>query len=588
MGTSISKLFPDMESPKDKPIIIGPPIQGLNKRKKPSEIDDNQTPYCLNARVRRDYIEPRWGYTLISSSFDSTIMYIREFVLSSGGIYLIVITTKSLYISINLSTFTRIPWPYTTGTATTDGTTAVVGIGTLWTTNCRVGDRFKIDSIGTYVTIATVTDDTHLVLSGVYAAATGAAYTIDRYFGGTFEDTFWGVTIPDVNWFVFSQGIDNCLYLDSTVALLQRVSADCPAALYGTIYGDRLVLGYTLESSVSYPYRIRWSASLNYDDWTGTGSGFNDLVDDPYDITGLSVASNICVVYKTYSISHMTRTGNVLEPFDFKARVPGIGSYIPGILISIGDADILAGSDNFYSYDTRAIKAIGDDVKDDFINAINPTYSGVGHALVIEEVDEVEFYYPTIDNTVPNKVLVWNYDMNCWASEWDVRATASGYATQSVTESWDGDSASWDSDATEWDDVTLLSNKALNMLANGTSLYAWNPNSSTDDGVYFNFEWQTKDIAIGSYSEVSTYRVIAEYYAQTDVNLKCSISVNGGDSWTDELTIAINPSSNKKRAKFDFLITGQTVRVKLRCTDGGRFQIVRLLIEAIASGEILA
>jgi hypothetical protein len=590
MGTSVSKLFPDMDSPKDKPIIIGPPIRGLNMRRKPSEIEDNETPYCLNARVRRDYIEPRWGYSLVSSAFDAPIMYIREFVLSTGGLYLVVITTKSLYTSINLTTFTRVPWYYTAGTAATDGTVNVVGTSTAWLTNVRVGDGFRLDAIGPWGTVATVVDDTHLTLVNTYDTAATQAYHIDRYFGGTFEDTFWAVTIPDVDWFVFSQGVDRCLYIDSLVSGIDYVNANCPASLYGAVYGDRLVLGYTIESSINYPYRTRWSAAGNYDDWTGTGSGFNDLVDDPYDIAGLSVASNICVIYKTYSITHMSRTGNTAEPFAFKLTVPGIGSYVPGTLVSIDDADIFAGSDNFYSYDTRAIKGIGDDIKDHFIDSLNPTYSGIGHALVIEEVDEIQFFYPGTDSTTPDRVLVWNYDMSCWGSEWTVTATASGYATQETTESWDADSGAWDDDTTAWDDTTILANRPLNMIANGTSLYKWNPSALTDAGVNFIFEWQTKDVAMGSYQEVSTYRVIAEYYAQTSVNLKCSLSINGGKTWEAEATIALdyaNPSQ-KRRAKFDFLTTGETIRVRLRCTDGGRFQIVRLLIEAVASGEIIS
>jgi len=70
---------------------------------------------------------------------------------------------------------------YTTGTARTDGTTAVVGTGTSWLTNARVGEYFKINSTGTEVRIAAVTDNTHLTLDSAYADSTSAvSYTIDK------------------------------------------------------------------------------------------------------------------------------------------------------------------------------------------------------------------------------------------------------------------------------------------------------------------------------------------------------------------------------------------------------------------------
>lgn len=74
---------------------------------------------------------------------------------------------------------------YTTGTVTvTNGSTAVTGVGTVWSTNLSAGMYFRLDATGRgdsskWYQIASVTDNTHIVLATAYADAssTGEEYT---------------------------------------------------------------------------------------------------------------------------------------------------------------------------------------------------------------------------------------------------------------------------------------------------------------------------------------------------------------------------------------------------------------------------
>ena len=73
---------------------------------------------------------------------------------------------------------------YNVGTiAVTNASTAVVGTDTLWSTNMAVGDYIRVDSDGTgdssiWYKVATVTDNTNIVLSSAYGGETqsGAEY----------------------------------------------------------------------------------------------------------------------------------------------------------------------------------------------------------------------------------------------------------------------------------------------------------------------------------------------------------------------------------------------------------------------------
>ncbi len=522
-GYDIKELISKMKTPKSEPITIGPPILGLNFRLKPSEIKDNETPYCKNARITRNYIESRPGITLIAEDFDANIMYIREFVTSAGVTYLIIITEKSLYYSTNLTTFTRLPY---------------------------------------YVGIT------------------------DTDFGGDTDNAFWGVTIADYDYFCFSQGIDPVLYVNVNMDQVRRLSTDCPAATFGILYADRLVIA----GLTNLPFRLKYSVRGTYTDWTGTGSGFKDWVEDPQGVAGLSAFGGVLVVYKTYSISHMSETGRSDSPFDYKTKIPGIGLYFPGIFFSIGDADVIGGSDNFYSYNTVNIKALADDVKDRFLQIVDPNYSHKAHSLVIEEFGEAQNFFPSIDNTTPNKCWIYNYEMDIWSSEWDLAATASGYATQEISESWNTTEGVWDTDTDIWNSAQLLASVPLNMIAQGTSLYKEDTNALDDAGTNFTFEWWTKEFKLPEARTITTYRVVVDYYCAVQSTLKCSLSGDGGQTFTDEVSIALTYSSatKMKRAFFDFIETFETVLARFRCTDGGRFQIVKVAIESMPTGDIIA
>jgi len=67
-----------------------------------------------------------------------------------------------------------------TGTITTNGTTAVVGSGTAFTTDLKVGGTIKTAG-GSYYVIASITDNTHLTLTTTAAAEAGVAFSTSDF-----------------------------------------------------------------------------------------------------------------------------------------------------------------------------------------------------------------------------------------------------------------------------------------------------------------------------------------------------------------------------------------------------------------------
>jgi hypothetical protein len=90
---------------------------------------------------------------------------------------------------------------YTVGTVTaTNGSAAITGVGTKWAANIANDWIFKILGEDEFYEIQSITDDTHLVISPVYAGTTqsGLSYVIVRDYTYHFQ---WPIiTRGNVDW----------------------------------------------------------------------------------------------------------------------------------------------------------------------------------------------------------------------------------------------------------------------------------------------------------------------------------------------------------------------------------------------------
>jgi hypothetical protein len=573
-GYDTASMLKDLATPKRNPIIIsnfGP----LDLQHKPSEIAENESPRCRNAYIKRGWIEPRAGRTLLdNSSFDSTILFIGEFATSDNHIYAIIITQKSLYSSTNLVTFTRIPWRLSPNAdpvpvVTVTSTSAIVtGTNTSFLSWTRAGDKFKCVADSDWSTIQSVNSNTQIILTANSPVSrTGVLFQIERYFGGSESELFWGATIADADYFVFSQGVDKLLYLNSSMDLVRELSSDAPAAKYGALFDDRVIVG----NLPNYPTRLQRCASGVYNDWVGTGAGFTDLITDPEAITGLFVKLGVLILFKESSIWHVYRTGVATNPFEYKIKIPGVGKRYGG-MINTGDSVIIIGSDNFYNYDARTDpEALGDKVKDYFFSNLNPDSSASDtiHGTIMRERDEVQIYFPSGTNTSPNLCWIYSPELRGFTSEWDLAATASGILEKLAPS---------------------LGSLVENLIGNGTSLYKLDPEAEDDDGTNFIFEWHSKDYKPKALKQIASYRVVVEYYCSSSATMKASLSGDGGSNFCSEMSVTLNASDENKlqRVFFDFIQSYTTARVRLRVLDGGAFNIVSVRAEAIELGEVNA
>lgn len=196
----------------------------------------------------------------------------------------------------------------TTGTATTNSTTAVTGSGTSWLTTVQAGDFFVINSRAgsgvSFVSIASVASDTSLTLSTSYGTSdTGASYTILPNFVAT------GTVYPPS-----FDTLLNKVYMTTS----GRALASWDGTTFANVSGApqchflKTFKNYMFAANTTAnPSRIFWSAVINPDSWPA--SNFIDVApNDGQQITGLFNDGTSLLILKQRSIYKLS--GDIFDP----------------------------------------------------------------------------------------------------------------------------------------------------------------------------------------------------------------------------------------------------------------------------------
>jgi hypothetical protein len=116
------------------------------------------------------------------------------------------------------------------------------------------------------------------------------------------------------------------------------------------------------------PNAFAWSANSLPLDWTGEGSGFEDLIgsDLGNHITGFEALENLAVIVRRKSLVHVTRQPFNLAPFATKTIIRGYGSDLPYTTVRVPGGIIFADArtKEVYYYTPGALpRAIGPQVE---------------------------------------------------------------------------------------------------------------------------------------------------------------------------------------------------------------------------------
>lgn len=120
------------------------------------------------------------------------------------------------------------------------------------------------------------------------------------------------------------------------------VDVNAPVCRYITSFAERLVGAYIFDPADGVlTFGLRWSVNADPTDWTGEGSGRENLIQSPSDtgdeITGIFSVSSIMVIMRERSIWHGTRQPFALAPFRFTPIITNLGCDMPWTITRVSD-----------------------------------------------------------------------------------------------------------------------------------------------------------------------------------------------------------------------------------------------------------
>jgi hypothetical protein len=152
------------------------------------------------------------------------------------------------------------------------------------------------------------------------------------------------------NKLIFSNNKDGLFEIDPSVPSGSLIAAGPSCKQLTTLAGRVIASGV-----LGFVNRIKWSAKNDHTVWTGTGTGFEDMLSTPggeidQQFGVWPVSDDTGVILRASSIWGINTTGNVDVPFTFSRLVPKIGGTSRFAVVPIPGGIVFLGNDKIYRY----------------------------------------------------------------------------------------------------------------------------------------------------------------------------------------------------------------------------------------------
>jgi hypothetical protein len=207
------------------------------------------------------------------------------------------------------------------------------------------------------------------------------------------------------------------------------LAVDAPQSRYVTVVRDFVVSGYVNDATVR-ANRVQWSALGDESSWTNSATTQADFQDIPDGgaVVGLT-GGEFGLVFMDRSIHRMSYIGSPLV-FQFDNISRNQGCYEANSIIQYGGTSFFLSDNGFYACDGQQIIPIGNEkVNRFFFDDVEEGLLPLMSAAIDPLRKLVIWAYASNSSATVNKLLIFNYEINKWASG---TTTASRVATSST------------------------------------------------------------------------------------------------------------------------------------------------------------
>lgn len=211
-----------------------------------------------------------------------------------------------------------------------------------------------------------------VTLTGIdqYNGSTWDAVASNVFNGGTsdyFSFAAWGDEILMCN------GVDKIYRFNPRTGEKGFIDESFPAKHIQT-FGGRVIASNVIDGSQKV-YRVRWSVKNNNVDWTGDGSGFEDLFSAPGGrvdaVHGcFPITDDTALLMRENTIWQMSLTGQVTAPFRFTELFPEVGTRYRRAITAVPGGYMMVSRDNVIAVNAGGVTRLGDVVRESLLDSI--------------------------------------------------------------------------------------------------------------------------------------------------------------------------------------------------------------------------
>lgn len=526
-------------------LILGQLNGGLRLDVRPDLIDESQSPDLENVWFDKAEVRSDTGYKKFMGVVRGDPRLAYQFFLTTGSSFLCLVTDDTFYIEQNDE------WQYV-GDGT-DDTIAVNAVATDTVITTTGSATFTAaDHIG--ITLNDGTQDQTTVVSHVGTTLTiadqltgdaDAANVIVKAadLNGSADVQVSVVTMPFVNWMVFTNGVDNVQHFDGlTVEDLPNMpSSGNTQCRVVALFTNHLLLLHTTEGGTAHPQRVRRSDAGDPTEWVTGTAGYSELLDSEDWIVAAAPLGPYLIIYKERTIVRVEYVGSDDLLFNFDTMISGEGALSQDSVADLGDFHMFLGNANVYAYRGGFdIEPMGDSIYYKMFGnsgELNPTYKARSFLIYLEELDEVWIVYPAGSDEIPKNLLRYKQATGAWAPRILTHSlTGFGFYQRNTSLTWQEAAGTWAAYTYPWNSQRSLANSPTTLLCGDETnqVFEYDYIVTDDDGTTINYEISTKDLIQPGFNIRVDWLDISMVGGSTEI----AYSVDEGANWTPYGTVA--------------------------------------------------
>lgn len=305
------------------------------------------------------------------------------------------------------------------------------------------------------------------------------------------------VTFQQANdiWAIGVNHTDTMRRWDSTSATYVDITA-APIARDIEVLADRVVCVNTIETSIGYLARVRWSASVDATTWGA--SNYIDLADSGDPIVGIKkLTRTTAIVYRNSSLwSLVAQPGGETTSFSIEHITDSPGPVSSAAIISVeGLHYYLARDAKVYAFDGVRPRIISDAIDQHLTDNYDTQFNNLTHGASLLAKRQVKWFYVRQDagDNLPKEAATYNIDRATWEApqQFADGITDSNNVEEPVAGTWDDMTGTWDSVDTgfsTWDAVPRKDSSIFILGTDAGDIHRFGSNAD-DNGTAISWSW---------------------------------------------------------------------------------------------------